>query len=123
MPDHFVSMDTSHYSEYLQKLYSEGVISSFCYAYVDEEREGLRNYKNAGEFKKSFEIDDAFLKRFLAFAEKEGVPTDQKGLAISDSFLRTQVKSGIARLLWQNTGMYPILLEQDPFVLEALKHL
>lgn len=122
MPDHFVAMDTSHYSEYLQKLYAEGVISSFCYAYVDEERERLRNYKNALEFKKSFQIDDAFLKRFLVFAEKEGVPTDRKGLAISDSFLRTQLKSGIARLLWQNAGMYPILLEQDPFVLEALKH-
>ncbi|MFM9057328.1 MAG: S41 family peptidase, partial [Bacteroidota bacterium] len=123
MPDHFVAMDTSYYSEYLQKLYAEGVISSFCYAYVDEERERLRSYKTAMEFKNSFRIDQSFLQRFLNFAEKEGVPTDRKGLAISDPFLRTQLKSGIARLLWQNAGMYPILLEKDPFVLEALKHL
>jgi carboxyl-terminal processing protease len=123
MPDYFVAIDTTHYSEYLQKLYAEGLISSFCYAYVDEERERLRNFSDARSFRNGFQADDALLSRFAAFAAKSGVSPDEKGLRVSGNFLRIQLKSGIARLLWQNAGMYPILLESDPFVLEALKRL
>ncbi len=119
MPDIFVPIDTTYDSEYLNKLFASGSINQFAYDYVDQHRNDLLKY-NAASFKKAFEIDAAILHQFTSYATARGVPPNEKELARSLPFLKTQLKAYIARQIWKNEGMYPILHEIDPAFLKAM---
>jgi carboxyl-terminal processing protease len=121
MPDFFIPLDTSAYSEYLQLIISGALISQFAYDYVDKNRKALNSYSSAEQFIKTFSVNDAFLKDFVKYTESKGVGRDEKGLKISGQFISTQLKANIGRLLFRNEGYFPVLLQHDPAVLKALK--
>jgi len=120
MPDVFVPIDTSHESEYLTLLFSSGSVNQYAYDYVDRHRSELKKFASAEAFRKNFSTGDEFLEDFVRFAEKRGVKKDNEGFARSSAYLKTQLKASIARLLWKNEGMYPILQERDPAFIKAL---
>lgn len=121
MPDVFVPLDTSYNSTYLDRIYADGLINRFTYDYVDANREGLGAYKDPDDFRRNFPVNGLLLSEFVEFAEKSGVRKDPQGIKKSGVFLSNQLRAYIARLLWQNKGLYPILHEQDSAVREALR--
>jgi len=121
MPDIFVPLDTTYESDYLNKLFAMGLVNQFAYNYVDKHRDYLKSFSNISEFQKSFDIDENILNDFIAFSVKEGIAKDEKGLKKSTPFLCNQLKAYIARLVWQNEGLYPILHEMDNTYKKALK--
>lgn len=120
MPDVFVPADTTYDTDYLDYLFAAGALSQFAYNYVDRERKSLAQYSGAGDFRKRFEADDKFMKEFTAFADKLGVSYVDSQFRRSEPLLRVQLKAYIARLLWQNEGLYPILHEKDATFRKAL---
>lgn len=121
MPDVFVPVDTSYDSDYLDRLFAEGLISQFAYGYVDRERKQLMQYTGAADFRERFVANDKLMNELIAFAAKQGVSFDEKQYRRSESFLKNQVKAYIARLLWQNEGLYPILHQKDATLQKALE--
>lgn len=121
MPDFFIPLDTSVYSEYLQQVVSGAVISQFAYDYVDKNRKALDSYSSVKQFIKVFSVHDQLMRDFVKYAESKGVKRDENGLRISGSFISTQLKASIGRLLYRNEGFYPVLFEYDPVVLKAIK--
>ena len=83
--------------------------------------EMLKKYAGVNEYKKSFMVDDAFMKTFVAFAEKKNVKTDEKGLATSDKLIRTQIKAIIAQDLWNTNAYFVIINDINNFYLKALE--
>lgn len=120
MPDVFVPIDTSHESEYLTRLFTSGSVNQYAYDYVDLNRASLKRFRTPADFRNNFDAGDEFLRDFVAYAEKRGVKKDNSGLLKSDAYLKLQLKASIARLLWKNEGMYPILQEKDPAFIKAL---
>jgi carboxyl-terminal processing protease len=121
MPDVFVPLDTSYNSNYLDLVYAGGLINRFAYDYVDTNRDELKAFSSPDDFRKNFPGNGPLLSAFVEFAEKNGISKDPKGIAKSGDFLRNQLRAYIARLQWQNDGLYPILHEQDKAVREALR--
>lgn len=121
MPDYFIPLDTSVYSDYLQQVVSNSVISQFAYDYVDKNRKALDSYTSVKQFIKVFSVHDQIMRDFIKYAETKGVNRDEKGLKISGSFIATQLKANIGRLLFRNEGFYPILYENDPAVMKAVQ--
>ena len=78
-------------------------------------------YESAAEFKEKFKADAAFINEFISYAEKKGVVKNDKDLQKSLPLLQVQLKAYIARLLWKNEGMYPILHERDVTLQKALQ--
>ena len=123
MPDIFVPLDTTFDSEYLNKLFALGIVNQFAYDYVDKHREVFHTFTNATEYRKSFVINDAIMNEFVAYAATKGVAKDEAGLRKSSPMLRNQLKAFMARLIWQNEGLYPILHDMDKTFLRALQEL
>ncbi len=121
MPDVFVPLDTTFDSDYLSKLFALGILNQFAYDYVDKHRDVFHHFPNATEYRKSFVIDDATLNEFVAYASAKGVAKDEAGLRKSGPMLRNQLKAYMARLIWQNDGLYPILHDMDKTFLKALQ--
>ena len=112
MPDLFVPVDTTYYSEYLNKATNLGLPHRFAFYYTDQHREKLNEFTTAGEI--AGYLDEEELKReFIQFAESKGLKTDHEGLTVSEKFLLTRIKAYVARNIIDNDGYYPIIKEID----------
>lgn len=115
MPDYFVSIDTSHYSDYFNQLLRKRTPDQFVLEYVDLSRKDLLSrYPDIGSFKDKFEISDELMDRFIKFSELKGVPFSDKGFLISGSEIKVLLKAHIARDLWSNSEYYEISNDSDP---------
>ena len=122
MPDIFVPLDTSMSSKYYDDLRRNGIINDFTLNYVDEHRTELAGkYIDVYDFKKSFTVDDEFVNKFIAYAEKKNVKKDEKGFKTSEKLLRTQIKALIARDLWNTNAYYVIINELSAFLNKGLQ--
>ena len=68
MPDYFIGIDTSGYSDYFRKLIAKGLIYKFSFNYTDKNREKLKqfkDYKSLNRFLKS----DHILQQFIQFTK------------------------------------------------------
>jgi carboxyl-terminal processing protease len=120
MPDVFVPFDTTMESSYLNHVLGMGIISQFAYDYVDKERNKMNSYTDAMDFKNRFIIDQKLLDEFIIYAEVKGVKRNQKEIDRSAPIIKNQLKAYIARLKWQNQGLYPILHDMDKTFKKAL---
>jgi carboxyl-terminal processing protease len=123
MPDVFVPIDTTNNSDYLNKIFGLGVLSQFAYDYVDANRISLKKYTSASQFKKEFVITESLINEFVTYASNKGVSKEPIAIAHSLPVIKLQVKAYIARLIWQNEGLYPILHEGDMAFKKALEQL
>ena len=73
MPDYFVPIDTTSYSEYYSKLFSKGIFNQYVLQYVDKNRELLKSdYPGFEAFKKGYIVSTDMLQELIAYAEEEG---------------------------------------------------
>jgi carboxyl-terminal processing protease len=120
MPDFFVPVDTSGNSEYFNNIYRKGLVYTFAYAYADEHRKELSDFKKAGEFD-SYLDSKNILEEFVKYASEKGVPRDNKGLKQSSLIIKTQIKAYIARNIIGEEGFYPIIEKIDNTLLKAIE--
>jgi len=120
-PDVFVGLDTLGHSRYLTEVSYSGLINDFAFNYADKERKRLKEYKTIESYIQKFSIDEKILNEFVAFAEKNNVKRNDKQIKASESVLKFQLKSLIARNIWGNEGFYPVLMSQDNILKKAIE--
>jgi len=102
MPDIFVPLDTTRYTNFHRNIIAKGVVNKVCVQYIDKNRTELKKkYPTFEKFKKEYEVDDAFLKQLLSAAEKEKIKvnasdsindaTRNQLVAITDKFKNDHV--------------------------------
>jgi carboxyl-terminal processing protease len=115
MPDYFVSIDTSYYSEYYRQLMRKGLLNRFVLEYVDENRTSLHKiYPGFMQFKDNFLISNELMNRLYNFTASNGVVKNDKDIALSGNQIKLLLKAYIARDLWSNNEFYEIANENDP---------
>lgn len=121
-PDIFVPLDTSMNSKFYRDVIRKGLMNEFTLTYVDDNRSELKQkYPNIAEFKKSFEADAAFMKRFFDFCEKKELKFDETGYQTSGKALRTVMKAYIARDLWNTSAYFEIVSQLNEPLQVAIK--
>jgi carboxyl-terminal processing protease len=122
MPDVFVPLDTSLFSDYYWDLQRKGILNEFALTYVDKNRKKLlAAYDTITVFKSGFETDSLFMKEFFAFAEKREVKKDEAGYGRSRKLLETQLKALVARDLWNSTAYFQIINDINDTYNKALE--
>ena len=121
MPDYFVALDTSENSEFYANASSKGLVSQFAYNFVDRNRSMVNEYGSLAKFNSEFSIGNELYQEFVAYALKNGVRKDEKGVQISSRIIRTQLKALIARQLWKNEGFYSVIGPEDKTLKKALE--
>mgnify|MGYP001367668100 CR=1 FL=1 len=128
MPDIFVPIDTSDYSDYYRDLIRKGIINRFILNYMDVNRKELEvkylNKKKDKEFEnfsKDFKVDDAMLKALLEFAEKEKLEFNEEEYNKSLEHLKINLKALVARDLFTTSEFFEIINQTDNIYLEAVK--
>lgn len=114
MPDLFIPLDTSYYTNYYRDLIRLGILNQFVLNYVDQNRnELLKRYPDIGVFKSGFEMDQELMKQLTVYAAEEGLSENPSEISLSGKQIRNLAKGYIARDLWSTGEFYQIVNEDD----------
>lgn len=122
MPDYFVPIDTSSYSDYYRDLISQGILNQFVLGYVDRNRKGLESsYKSFSDFDNGFSVDEGLFTELINYAESEGLEYVHDGFETSRELLATLIKSYVARDLWDTEEFFRIYNGVNPVYKKAIE--
>ena len=122
MPDFFVPIDTTQYTDYHRNLVAKGVVIKTTMKFIEDHRKELQNkYKKFDAFNEKFEIGDEILKDMLAKAEKEKIQFNEEQYNKSLPLIKTQLKALIARDLWDMNEYFQVMNTTNSSVKQALK--
>jgi carboxyl-terminal processing protease len=122
MPDIFVPLDTTRYTDFHRKIVARGIVNKVCVQYIDKNRAELKKkYTTFDKFKKEYEVSDAFLNQLTAAAEKENIKVDSAQFAISKSLIKLQLKALVARDLWEMNEYYQIMDADNESLQKAIE--
>ena len=122
MPDFFVPIDTTLYTDYHRQLAAKGVILQSTTGYIERHRKELKQqYKSFEDFNKKFQIDEAFMTHLRTLADEEDIAFNQTQYDRSLPLIKVQLKALIARDLWDMNEYFQIMNNADPVVIQALR--
>ncbi len=121
MPDVFVPLDTTQYTDYHRALVAKGIIPQFALRYVDKNRADLKaKYADAQDFIKKFDVTDAMLADMVEAGKAEKVELNEEQYAKSKELLRTFLKAAIANDLYNTSAYFQVVNTKNDIFREAL---
>lgn len=120
MPDHFVPLDTTYNTAYLSHLTYRNAIREFTLNYYNEHRDKLESM-SLTDYKNNFRVTEEMLNDLIRIGESAGVEFNREQFLISKPLLINNIKSFIARSVWNNEGWYRIANEFNEVYQEALQ--
>ncbi len=122
MPDYYVPLDTTRYSDYHLQLSAKGAIIKTTLQYVDNNRQALKkHYKTFDEFDEKFTVTPELIELLKSEGEKVGVKYDEEGYLKGQSLLHNQLKALIARDIWDMDEYYHVMNRDNESVQKALE--
>lgn len=122
MPDYFVPIDTTMYTDYYLALRDKGAIMQLNLKLMDRHRtEWLKQYKTFKHFNKEFQITPAMLEELKEIGKSVGAVYKEEEYQIALPLLKTQMKALIARDLWNMSEYFQVINTQNSSMQKALE--
>lgn len=107
MPDYFVPVDTTLFTDYHRQISNKGVLLKVHYKLIDAHRqEWLEQYKDYTSFSRKFDLSDKMMQQLVDEATKAGIAYHEEQYNRSKPLMRLQLKALIARDLWDMNEYY-----------------
>ena len=122
MPDVFVPLDTTEYTNYYRDVVAKGVLNQFVIDYVDKNRTELTGkYRDVEAFDKDFVVDNSLLEDLKVQAEKEKIKFDEEQYNKSKDLISLIIKALIARDLYDTEAYFRIINHRNKMLNKALE--
>ena len=123
MPDVFVPVDTSYYSNFYANLLRKSILSDFMSEYTDKNREQLKSkYSSFEKFEKEYIIDETITNSLIEFAAKRGLAYNEDEFKRSSSEIKIVMKALAARSVFGTNGYYKVVNNSyDPTYRRAIE--
>ncbi|MCC8071445.1 MAG: S41 family peptidase [Bacteroidales bacterium] len=122
MPDRFVPIDTTFYSDYYRDILAKGILNRFTIGYVDNNRQELnRLYPTEQRYIDDFTVTDKMMQDLIDMAANDSIPYNEEQYQTSERVLRTNVKALIGRDLFEQGTYYRIANPLNPIYVEGLR--
>jgi carboxyl-terminal processing protease len=122
MPDYFVPVDTTLYTQYHRDLSNKGILLKIHYQWIDAHRkEWQETYQDYPAFSKKFELTDEMMLQLIDEGKKAGVEYNKEQYQKSAPLIKLQLKALIARDLWNMNEYYQTINAVDESVKKAIE--
>lgn len=122
VPDYFVPIDTNLNSPYYQGIRGKGILNTFTLEYADKNRETLkRTYPTADAYVKNFKVDESLLELLYKAGDKDSVKRDSLQMLRSKPLFLNQLKSLIARDLFDGNTFWRVTNEMNEPLNKAIE--
>lgn len=110
MPDEFVPLDTTEYTNYYRDLLAKGSINRYAVSYVDNNRKALqKRFKNVSDYDAGFDVDDEMMRELCKFGDADSVKYNEEQFLKSREMLRNVVKALIARDIYTDPAAFYVV--------------
>lgn len=122
MPDEFVPLDTTQYSQYYRKLMTSNIVNEQVMRCIDVQRKDLKTkYKTFDIFDSKYTVPKSLTDKIIAAGKQKKIePKDDADLKETLPSLRTVIKAIIARDLWTSSEYYQIVNTRSDIVKRAV---
>jgi carboxyl-terminal processing protease len=120
MPDYFVPLDTTQYSNYLNELIKNNAVFEYAFSYAEQNKQTLEE-KGLTWFQSSFKVSDQMINELVKVGQRKKIKPNFTELRERKNLFQLQVKAQIARKIWGNDGLYPIINETNEILQQAVK--
>lgn len=122
MPDVFIPVDTTRYTDYHRKLVASGIVNRVAMNYIDRHRAELKaSYPTFAAYKQGFVVDEPLLQELIQLGEQEQIKYEEAEFGRSKALITLQIKALIARDLFDMDQYFQIINEDNPSYLKALE--
>jgi len=122
MPDYFVSLDTTVYTEYYRSLIGKGLFNRFVLQYVDDHRKELqKEYLDFKSFNSEYLTSKSAMDQLVSFASDEGLEYNEADWSISEAHISLLFKSYLARDLWGIEHFFEVYNSTDEVFIKAVE--
>lgn len=122
MPDVFIPIDTTRYSDYHRNIVAKGLVNRVAMNYLDRYREELgKTYKKPQVYKEKFVVTDEIMDELKKMAEEAKIPFKEEEYNRSLPLIQLQIKALIARDLYDMTEYFYIINDVNDSYQEALR--
>ncbi|MDR1258603.1 MAG: S41 family peptidase [Tannerellaceae bacterium] len=122
MPDIFIPIDTTVYTDYHRQLVASGLVNRIAMNYLDQNRVRLAaRYPEIARYKQSFDVPETLMQELTDMATKENITFDEEGYNQSKELIKLQIKALIARDLHDISDYYQIMNDENQSFKAALR--
>lgn len=124
MPDFFVPIDTSEFTDYYRDIASSGAFNAFALTYVDGKRDALnKQFEDSKSFVREFAVTEDLFTEFLAYVEKEhkDIKRNDEQLKISKADMQLRLKAMIGQDLFGTETFYEIYNVKNEVLQRAIE--
>jgi carboxyl-terminal processing protease len=122
MPDIFVPVDTSFYTDYYRDILRNGLLNEFVLEYIDVNRFKMTKlYSDFEAFNTQFTIDNKLFEQFITYAGKNKIARNDQEIEISKPQIENMLKALIARDLFGSSEFYQIFNSTNTIYIKALE--
>lgn len=110
MPDYFVPIDTTYYTDYYLALRDKGAIVQENLKLIDAHHsEWKEKYKTFERFNKRFEVSDEMLEDLISLGKTLGAEFKEDEYKTALPLIKIQLKALIARDLWDMNEYFQVI--------------
>lgn len=118
MPDIYIPVDTSGYTDLYYELSRKGVLNDVVYNHLL--RQG-QDFQSAEELIRIFRMNDNDIKKLIQMAAKRSVIASEAQIVSSRKEIETQVRALLARYHFGDEGFYKVLNSGDHAIIRSLE--
>jgi carboxyl-terminal processing protease len=123
MPDIFIPIDTLYNSDYYNKVWDGNILYRYTMEFTDRHREEIDAITSLEQLTSLLNSED-LVEEFIKYAERNGVPRDDKGLVKSRGVIEAQIRAYIGRnTMNDEAGFYYNIYAIDNALQRAVKEL
>ncbi|MBN2667993.1 MAG: S41 family peptidase [Bacteroidales bacterium] len=122
MPDVFIPLDTTLFTDFYSKMSRKGIIYQYVVEYMDKNRDQLKKqYSSFDIFKNDFKVSEEMLGEIYQKAKDKKIePKDEAEQKETDGDVILLIRALLARDIWNTSEFYQIINETDKTFNEAV---
>lgn len=122
MPDIFVPIDTTRFTDFHRKVLGQGIINKVIVQYIEQNRAGLKQrFTRFDKYYREFNITDELMASLRTSAERENIEIIEEQYEKSKALIALQLKALIARDLWSMNEYYRIMDAENESLRAAMR--
>ena len=122
MPDVFIPVDTSRYTDYHRNIVAAGLVNRIAMNYLDRHRSELnKQYPKFDRYKQQFQVTEEMMQELIALAENDKIKFDEAQYNRSKPLIMLQIKALIARDLYDMGEYFQVINDDNASFQEALR--
>ena len=122
MPDVFIPVDTTRYTDYHRSLVATGLVNRVAMNYLDRNRSEMnKKYPKFNQYKKDFVVPEETLQELINLGKEEKIEFNEEQYNRSKPLITLQVKALIARDLYDMAEYFQVINDDNESFKEALR--